>query len=88
MANPRHAQTQTIMVNGRNLTLKRPMAYYAAERLQRIMPQIAALNEAGKSQADASAALETTICSLRTWLDLTGTEWINLNRRGSYKRNA
>jgi hypothetical protein len=62
------------------------MAEYAARRLQAILPQIAALNAAGKSQADAAAALDTTVCTLRQWLDLTHTQWVNLNRRGPYRR--
>jgi hypothetical protein len=52
----------------------------------RVIPQIAALNAAGKSQADAAAALDTTVCTLRQWLDITGTQWVNLNRRGPYRR--
>jgi transposase len=60
------------------------MAYYAANRLQAILPQIAALNTAGKSQADAAAALGVSLHSLRTWLELTGTAWSNLKRRGPY----
>jgi hypothetical protein len=61
------------------------MAVYAANRLQSILPQIAALNAAGKSQADAAEALETTVCTLRQWLDITGTTWVNLKKRGPYK---
>ena len=78
--------TDTITVAGRTVTLTRPVATYAAERLQRIIPQLNALNLANKSQADAAAALDTTVCSLRTWLELTGTSWINVKRRGSYNR--
>jgi hypothetical protein len=37
-------------------------------------------------EADAAAALDTTVCTLRTWLDLTGTTWVNLNRRGPYAK--
>jgi hypothetical protein len=78
--------TDTITVAGRTVTLTRPVATYAAERLQRIIPQLNALNLANKSQSDAAAALDTTVCSLRTWLELTGTSWINIKRRGSYNR--
>jgi hypothetical protein len=63
------------------------MAVYAANRLQAILPQIAALNAAGKTQADAAAALGTTVCSLRKWIEITGTTWTNLKVRGPYKRN-
>jgi hypothetical protein len=64
------------------------MAEYAARRLQAILPQIAALNAAGKSQGDAAEALGTTVGTLRHWLDITGTTWVNLKRRGPYSRNA
>jgi hypothetical protein len=88
MPNAHHPYTETLTFAGRVIPLKRPMAEFAARRLQAILPQIAALNAAGKSQADAAAALDTTVCTLRTWLDLTGTTWVNLNRRGPYaKRN-
>jgi hypothetical protein len=86
MPNANHPYTETLTFAGRVLTLKRPMAGYAARRLQAILPQIAALNAAGKTQADAAAALDTTVCTLRTWLDITGTQWVNLNRRGPYRR--
>ena len=86
MPNANHPYTETLTFAGRVLPLKRPMAEYAARRLQAILPQIAALNAAGKTQADAAAALDTTVCTLRTWLDITGTQWVNLNKRGPYRR--
>jgi hypothetical protein len=86
MPNAHHPYTETLTFAGRVIPLKRPMAEFAARRLQAILPQIAALNAAGKTQADAAAALDTTVCTLRTWLDLTGTTWVNLNRRGPYRR--
>jgi hypothetical protein len=86
MPNAHHPYVESVTFAGRVIPLKRPMADYAARRLQAILPQIAALNAAGKNQADAAAALGTTVCTLRTWLDLTGTTWVNLNRRGPYKR--
>jgi hypothetical protein len=88
MPNARHPYTETVTFAGRVLPLKRPMAVFAARRLEAILPQIAALNSAGKSQSDAAAALDTTVCTLRAWLDLTGTTWVNLKKRGPYKRHA
>ena len=88
MPNAQHPYTDTLTFAGRVITLKRPMAVYAANRLQAILPQIAALNAAGKTQADAAAALDTTVCTLRTWLDLTNTQWVNLNRRGPYAKRT
>lgn len=88
MPNAHHPYTDTVTFAGRPIPLKRPIAVFSAKRLEAILPQIAALNAAGKSQADAAAALETTVCTLRTWLELTGTEWRNLKRRGPYKPRA
>ena len=84
MPNAHHPYTDRLTFAGRPIPLKRPMAVYAANRLQAILPQIAALNAAGKSQADAAAALETTVGTLRMWLDITGTTWVNLKKRGPY----
>jgi hypothetical protein len=86
MPNANHPYTETLTFAGRVIPLKRPMAEYAARRLQAILPQIAALNAAGKTQADAAAALDTTVCTLRQWLDITGITWVNLNKRGPYRR--
>ena len=87
MPNAHHPYTDTVTFAGRLIPLKRPMAAFAARRLEAIFPQIAALNQAGKSQADAAEALETTVCTLRHWLDMTGTTWVNLKRRGPYRIN-
>jgi len=88
MPNANHPYTESVTFAGRPLPLKRPMAVYAARRLEAILPQIAALNAAGKSQADAAAALGTTVCSLRKWIENTGTQWTNLKVRGPYKKRA
>ena len=86
MPNANHPYTETLTFAGRVITLKRPMAEFAARRLQAILPQIAALNSAGKTQGDAAEALGTTVGTLRSWLDITGTQWVNLNKRGPYRR--
>ena len=88
MPNANHPYVESVTFAGRPIPLKRPMAAFSARRLEAILPQIAALNAAGKSQADAAAALDTTVCTLRTWLELTGTQWVNLNRRGPYRRQT
>ena len=88
MPNAHHPYTDHLTFAGRPIPLKRPMAVYAANRLQAILPQIAALNAAGKSQADAAEALGTTVCTLRKWVEITGTTWVNLKRRGPYKSRA
>ena len=88
MPNANHPFTDHLTFAGRPIPLKRPMAVYAANRLQAILPQIAALNAAGKSQADAAAALDTTVTTLRGWLDITGTTWVSLKKRGPYKTRS
>ena len=88
MPNANLPYTETLTFAGRVLPLKRPMAVYAANRLQAILPQIAALNAAGKSQDKAAVALETTVTTLRHWLDMTGTTWVNVKRRGPYSPRA
>ena len=86
MPNAQHPYTDRLTFAGRVLPLKRPMAEYAARRLQAILPQIAALNAAGKSQADAAKALEVSVGAVRTWIALAGLSWSNLNRRGPYAK--
>ena len=80
--------TNIITVGDRPIRLSRPVLPHAARRLAETLPQLNALNTAGKSQADAAAALGVSIGAVRTWISLTGMSWSNLNRRGPYaKRN-
>jgi len=75
-----------ITVGDRPISLSRPVLPHAARRLAGVIPQLNALNGAGKSQADAAAALGVSIGSVRTWIALAGIPWTNLNRRGPYNR--
>jgi hypothetical protein len=80
--------TDIITVGDRPLRLSRPVLPHAARRLAETLPQLNALNSAGKSQADAAEALNVSVGAVRTWIALTGMSWSNLNRRGPYaKRN-
>ena len=54
MPNAQHPYTDRLTFAGRVLPLKRPMAEYAARRLQAILPQIAALNAARMSKEAAA----------------------------------
>jgi len=77
-----------ITVGDRPIRLSRPVLPHAARRLAGILPQLNALNTAGKSQADAAEALNVSVGAVRTWIALAGILWTNLNRRGPYaKRN-
>lgn len=75
-----------ITVGDRPIRLSRPVLPHAARRLAGVIPQLNALNGAGKSQADAAVALGVSIGSVRTWIALAGIPWTNLNRRGPYNR--
>lgn len=78
----------TVLVGDRPLRLSRPVLPHAARRLASVFPQLSALNFAGKSQADAAAALGVSVGAIRTWIELTDMHWTNLNRRGPYKTKA
>jgi hypothetical protein len=75
-----------ITVGDRPLRLSRPVLPHAARRLAGILPQLNALNVAGKSQADAAEALNVSVGAVRSWIALAGIPWSNLNRRGPYRR--
>jgi len=75
-----------ITVGDRPIRLSRPVLPHAARRLAGILPQLNALNTAGKSQADAAKALEVSVGAVRTWIALAGLSWSNLNRRGPYAK--
>ena len=83
---PKAADITTITIAGRPVTLKRPMQSWAASKLEQTFPQLNALNEAGKTQADAAAALGVSLNSVRNWAANTGLQWKNIDRRGPYKR--
>jgi hypothetical protein len=78
--------TDIITVGDRPLRLSRPVLPHAARRLAGILPQLNALNTAGKSQADAAEALNVSVGAIRTWIALAGLSWSNLNRRGPYAK--
>ena len=75
-----------VISGDRVLTLSRPVLPHAARRIATVFPQLNALNEAGKSQADAAAALGVSLNSVRNWAANTGIQWKNIDRRGPYKR--
>jgi len=88
MPNAHHPYVDHVTFAGRIIPLKRPMAAYSARRLERVLPQIATLNQAGKSQSDAAEAMDTTVQTLRHWLEMTQTPWVNLKKRGPYNTKA
>jgi hypothetical protein len=75
-----------ITVGNRPIRLSRPVLPHAARRLAETLPQLNALNTAGKSQADAAEALNVSVGAVRTWIALAGIPWSNLNRRGPYAK--
>jgi hypothetical protein len=77
-----------ITVGDRPIRLSRPVLPHAARRLAETLPQLNALNSAGKSQADAAEALNVSVGAVRTWIALAGIPWSNLNRRGPYAKRT
>lgn len=86
MTQPRKssATETTIVVASRPLALKRPVQPAFARRLAELHPQLTALNAARKTQADAALALGVSVPLLRTWLDVLGIKWTNLQPRAPY----
>jgi hypothetical protein len=78
--------TDLITVGDRPIRLSRPVLPHAARRLAETLPQLNALNSAGKSQADAAEALNVSVGAVRSWIALAGLSWSNLNRRGPYAK--
>lgn len=66
---------------GRPWALTRPVTTYLAERLKVVGPQLAALNEARKSQLDAAAALGMEVNTVRNYAAILGLTWLNISRR-------
>ena len=81
------ATATTIIVASRPLTLKRPVQPAHAQRLAILHPQLTALNTAGKTQTDAALALGVSVPLLRTWLDVLGIKWTNVQPRAPYSRS-
>jgi hypothetical protein len=77
-----------ITVGDRPIRLSRPVLPHAARRLAETLPQLNALNSAGKSQADAAEALNVSVGAVRSWIALAGLSWSNLNRRGPYAKRT
>lgn len=86
MTQPRKscATETTILVASKPLALKHPVKPSHARRLAALHPQLTALNAAGKTQADAALALGVSVPLLRTWLDVLGIKWTNLQPRAPY----
>ena len=80
--------TDLITVGDRPIRLSRPVLPHAARRLAETLPQLNALNSAGKSQADAAEALNVSVGAVRSWIALAGLSWSNLNRRGPYAKRT
>jgi hypothetical protein len=80
--------TDIITIGDRPIRLSRPVLPHAARRLAETLPQLNALNTAGKSQADAAFALGVSVGAVRTWIALANLSWSNLNRRGPYAKRT
>jgi hypothetical protein len=65
----------------RDIVLLHPICDYKAQRIEQILPQIHALNEANKSQTDASCALGLSCETLRNYVRAAGIKWRNIQPR-------
>ena len=65
----------------RDIVLLHPICDYKAERIEQILPQIHALNDAGKPQADAAGALGISCETLRNYVRTAGIKWRNIQPR-------
>ena len=61
-----------------NITLTAPVCDYTAKRIAAVALQLRALNDAGKSQPDAAAALGLSVSTLRNYAALLGVSWSSL----------
>jgi hypothetical protein len=66
---------------GRSRPLTRLVTSYLAQRLKAVAPQVDALNDAGKTQLDASAALGIEVQTLRNYVQILGIRWKNITYR-------
>ena len=64
-----------------SVILTRRITKTLAKRIEPLYFQILALNEAGKMQVDAAAALRMEVETLRNYVDVTGIVWKNITRR-------
>lgn len=62
------------------IILTRPICGYTARRLAKVALQMKALNEAGKTQQDAAAAVGISVPTLRNYCDMLGLEWTNIRK--------
>jgi len=65
----------------RDIVLLHPICDYKANRIEAILPQIHALNEAGKPQADAAGALGISCETLRNYVRTAAIKWRNIQPR-------
>lgn len=61
---------------GRVIPLIKPVAVFNARRLEAMLPQIAALNQARKTRGQAADVLGITQQTLATYIKLTQTTWL------------
>lgn len=76
--------TEVVLPPAIRITLKRPVRPSLAQRLVELHPRLTALNVAGKTQKDAASALGTSVPLMRTWVDVLGIKWTNLQPRAPY----
>jgi hypothetical protein len=76
MPNANFQFVNSVTFAGRVIPLLKPVAVFNARRLEAMLPQIAGLNAARKTKAEAARTLGVTDQTLATWIKLTQTTWL------------
>jgi hypothetical protein len=85
MPDPKFQYVTSVTFLGRDIPLLKPIAVFNARRLEALLPQIAALNAARKTQGAAAAAVGVTQQTLATWIKLTQTTWLGKVKQPKYR---
>ncbi len=66
--------------NHKQIKLITPICDYRARKIEAVLPQLLALNQAEKTQVDAADALGLSVNTLRNYLDVARIEWRNVRK--------
>ena len=64
----------------KQIKLTRPICDYRAKKIEALLPQLLALNNAEKTQVDAATLLGLSVNTLRNYLRVTRIEWRNVRK--------
>jgi hypothetical protein len=64
----------------RQIKLTTPICDYRAKKIEAVLPQIIALNQANKTQLDAAEAIGLSVNTLRNYLRVSRIDWRNVRK--------